>query len=165
VGCHTAPEQVVCVTMNAGAPRWILAAALAAIAGVAAVLWVVARDDPPVEADPGAAAAEQYVHSYVDALNANSLQRLGELIGKPPGSADVRERLRHFGGRSLTDVRVSVVSEFPRHYRAGIRARSASGAELTFYEVLAWEDGRWGLAPAPQLTDPVTTREPPKTGP
>jgi hypothetical protein len=109
---------------------------------------VVACDGPPVErGNPGHAAAEQHVRSYVDALNANDAQRLGEFLGEPADSSDVRDRLRHLGGRDLTDIQVTVSSEFANHYRAWVKARSGGGDQVSFYEVLAWEDGRWDFAP------------------
>lgn len=136
------------------APRRDLVAAAMIIIGVsllgilAVATLFVACGGPPVErGDPGRAAAEKQVRSYVDALNANDPQRLGEVLGAPADSPDVRDRLTRFGGRGLTDVQIRVSSEFANHYRAWIRSRSGSGDQVDLYEVLAWENGRWGFAP------------------
>jgi hypothetical protein len=136
------------------APRRDLLAAALIIIGVtllgilALATALVACEGPPVErGDPGGAAAERHVRSYVEALNANDPQRLGDLLGTPPDSPEVRERLAHYGGRGLTDVQVDVSSEFANHYQVWVTARSGQGRQVDIYEVLAWEDGRWGFAP------------------
>lgn len=138
----------------APAPRQDLLAAALIIIGVtllgilAMATALVACDGPPVErGNPGHAAAEQHLRSYVDALNADDPQRLGEFLGEPADSRDVRDRLTQWGGKDLTDVQVTVSSEFANHYRAWVKARSGGGDQVSFYEVLAWEDGRWGFAP------------------
>ena len=136
------------------APRQdLLAAALVVIGmsllGILAVANLfVACEGPPVErGDPGRAAAERHVRSYVDALNANDPRRLAEILGTRADSPEVEERLSRFGGMGLTDVQIRLSSEFANHYRAWIRSRAGSGEQVDFYEVLAWENGRWGFAP------------------
>jgi len=136
------------------APRLDLLAAALVIIGVtllgtlALATALVACEGPPVQrGDPGQAAAERHVRSYVEALNANDPQRVAELLGTAADSPEVRERLTRFGGRSLTDVQVTVASEFTNHYRAWVNGRSGRGEQVSFYEVLAWENGRWGFAP------------------
>jgi hypothetical protein len=134
-------------------PRELLGAALIIIGvtllGIVALATaLVACGGPPAQrGDPGKAAAERHMHSYVEALNANDPQRLADLLGARADSPEVRERLSRFGGRGLTDVQIEVYSEFTNHYLAFVRASSEQGGPVELYEVLAWANGRWDFAP------------------
>lgn len=114
------------------------------------VVWLVSRDEPPGPgADPGAAAAEEFVGTYIAALNADDPTGLAAVLGETPDSAEITARLDRYGGLGLRDVRVSLVNEFPRIYRVSISASSDDGRSVEMTEVLEWTGTRWHFAPLP----------------
>lgn len=114
---------------------------------VGVVLYV--RHDIPgrLGPDPGPTAAERYALEYVDALNTNEPGPLSGLVGRPADSLDIRERLRLYGGRDLSDVEVTVVQEFLYHYRVWIVARAGDGSVVEMYQIVTWNGERWDMSP------------------
>lgn len=112
------------------------------------VVWLVSRDTPPGPgADPGEAAAQEFIRAYVAALNTNDPDTLAAFLGEPSGSREIEERLAKYGGLALQDVRVVLVNEFPRIYRVQVDARAGDGRIVEMTEVLEWTRTRWHLAP------------------
>lgn len=112
-----------------------------------------ACDRPPgPTSDPGAAAAEAFPVTYVEALNADDPERLGAILRKPPGSPEVVVRLEGFGGRALSQPNIRVIPQLPRIYWLLIEATSGDGQSITWAEVIEWNGTGWDLAPLPVPT-------------
>lgn len=131
------------------APATLPAALLAVlvIVAIVAVVLYIQRNITGRDSDPGPIAAERYVLEYINALNANEPGLLSELVGRPVDSQDIRERLRLYGGRNLVNVNITIIQEFPYHYRVWITAQARDGSDIDMYQIVGWNGERWDMSP------------------
>lgn len=97
--------------------------------------------------DPGVAAAEKYILKYVDILNKNDAESMDKFLGASADSQDIHNRLEYYGGRNLTDVKVTIVQEFPYIYRVWINALDRNNERVEMYQIIEWSGKRWNMAP------------------
>lgn len=133
-----------------------------AVAGIIVLLLVAAviavvymRYDLPFrDPSPGKAAAQSYIFEFVAALNTNDPILLGEVTGRPSDAPDIKDALRLFGGRHLTDIKIDIVQDFPHHYQGWITARAGDGSVIRMYQVVGWDGECWIMAPLYTGTPP-----------
>lgn len=136
-------------------PARVVAGILALLMIAAVIAVVYMRYDLPFrDPSPGKAAAQSYVLEFLAALNANDPQLLGEVTGRPADAPDIKEALRLFGGRDLTDIEIEIVQDFQHHYLVWITARAGDGSVINMYQVVGWEGEHWIMAPLYTGTPP-----------
>ncbi len=96
--------------------------------------------------EPRPETLEPYVRAYVDLVEAGDEPALRRHLNNEAQPTDASARIRRYGGRLYTDVRVSASTEFPRIYSVVIQARSA-GEPIRWQETLEWTDDGWTMGP------------------
>ena len=123
------------------------------IAAVIAVVYM--RYDLPFrDPSPGKAAAQSYIFEFMAALNTNDPILLGEVTGGPSDAPDIKDALRLFGGRHLTDIKIEIAQDFINHYKVWITARAGDGSVIRMYQVVVWDGERLTMAPLYTGTPP-----------
>jgi hypothetical protein len=101
-------------------------------------------------ASPDLAQLDQFLASYVDALNQRDVSRLSALLGANHDEKQIGDRLVRFGGRALRNLQITRLREAPDLYVVVLSARSGStGRPFEAREIASWRRERWTLTPYP----------------
>ncbi|MGM8214956.1 hypothetical protein ACLIA0_05195 [Bacillaceae bacterium W0354] len=107
----------------------------------------ITRDITVRASDPGQNKLVEISKNYLQALNNKNYEELGKYLDLPEDDPAVEEQMERYGGRKISDVKVTILQEFPNIYRVFITGVDDSNSEVEIYIVVEWDGKKFVFSP------------------